>query len=395
MHCLDNPFRTLALPVNASRRQIVARLDELRTAARVGVTPHGPADPAWVTTVDRGAASVERARRRLEDTERLARYALEWYWMPRGANRLAEALALLLKGRYRDTMRVCHAELDKELSPDDEIAGRLNLALAARCSVTEQTRRTATAFLGLRRLIVHYDAVCRLADIRGGLPCCEGIDAGSAAAAARSVLSAVFREIERLPASLDTTLIDDALTERAACDHALRRSPCLASIADELPAAPTPHEVRPTHAPAASRTPALRLRRAYEGVLAAARSLFTDLCGYACMLALLYLLFALGVFVDWVLSGCDTPRPSLAAASGMPALAPSADRPGDASVRKLEDDHDQWRMHAEEPEAQLCDTEDNLDDLLGELDADDLDDLLDELETDELEVLFDDDGEEW
>lgn len=75
-----NIFRVLALPVKATEREIIARLDELTTWARIGKAPLYPRDKIWPGPVPRDLATIQMCSQILRSPTLRVEHVLAWFW---------------------------------------------------------------------------------------------------------------------------------------------------------------------------------------------------------------------------------------------------------------------------------------------------------------------------
>lgn len=77
----ENAFRILGLPVTASRRDIVRRVEEMQTLMTIGKTPYYHSDISWIGEFHRNEESVRRALQVLENPNTKLVHLLSWFWI--------------------------------------------------------------------------------------------------------------------------------------------------------------------------------------------------------------------------------------------------------------------------------------------------------------------------
>ena len=79
----DNPFRILGLPLTASARDIAKQVNTLATYAEMGKSKSFDTDFPFLRPVNRTAAIIEEANKRIEQSENRLLYSLFWFWKGR------------------------------------------------------------------------------------------------------------------------------------------------------------------------------------------------------------------------------------------------------------------------------------------------------------------------
>jgi len=115
---LQNPFRTLGLPANASERALVARMDELRTLAAIGREPEYDLDLLLPRRPDRSQPSVADACLRLRNPDLRLAAALTWLWSVPGQPQLDRDALLALSRSDPVKARELWAAARAKLSPE-------------------------------------------------------------------------------------------------------------------------------------------------------------------------------------------------------------------------------------------------------------------------------------
>ena len=77
----ENAFRILGLPVTASRRDIIRRVEEMQTLMTIGKTPYYHSDISWIGEFHRNEESVKRALQVLENPNTKLVHLLSWFWI--------------------------------------------------------------------------------------------------------------------------------------------------------------------------------------------------------------------------------------------------------------------------------------------------------------------------
>lgn len=77
----NNAFRMLGLPVTASNREIVQRVEELQTFIAIGQVPVYDYDLPWISKINRNENNIKRAVQTLEKTRSRLRHILSWFWI--------------------------------------------------------------------------------------------------------------------------------------------------------------------------------------------------------------------------------------------------------------------------------------------------------------------------
>lgn len=77
----ENAFRILGLPVTASRRDIIRRVEEMQTLMTIGKTPYYHSDISWIGEFHRNEESVKRALQVLENPNTKLEHLLSWFWV--------------------------------------------------------------------------------------------------------------------------------------------------------------------------------------------------------------------------------------------------------------------------------------------------------------------------
>lgn len=77
----ENAFRILGLPVTASRRDIIRRVEEMQTLMTIGKTPYYHSDISWIGEFHRDKDSVRRALQVLENPNTKLVHLLSWFWV--------------------------------------------------------------------------------------------------------------------------------------------------------------------------------------------------------------------------------------------------------------------------------------------------------------------------
>ncbi len=400
----DNPYRVLALPANATQRQVVARIDELKTAARIGVSLTHLRDPSWAGTVERTEHRIERARQRLECDDCRAADMFHWYWAVPPAHPCI--LDFLLDGRFVDAARVCHAVLQAALPVEQHIALQADLSLALRLALETETCRHLRLFERLHHLVTCHIDLYQTLDTHRDIRLYDG-DPETLLDALPSTLHESIRPLRGLniEATSDTEA-RQAQQIHARCVTLLRSRTPFASLIVELPA---PHAATPvrvvvpsavSHEIAADLSELLK--RFLKGLLrgiwcfvrgcAHAVAQFTVCVAIACSPALL--LFGVSSLLEWAFVRPSSRPVDTRTVAAVAAPAPHTPRPALPVCRTSEREYED---RIDDLTAQLADLEDALgereyDELAlddGELDPGDL------FEEDDPLELFDDEEEEW
>jgi len=77
----ENAFRILGLPVTASKRDIVKRVEVLQTLTKIGHIPHYNTDLPWISEVNRNEETIKKALQLLENPNTKMEHLLSWFWV--------------------------------------------------------------------------------------------------------------------------------------------------------------------------------------------------------------------------------------------------------------------------------------------------------------------------
>jgi len=105
-YVLDNAFRVLGLPVNATGRQIASRYDELVAHRLIGTCPTFDQDFPCLGRLDRSEESLRLAFQELQNPASKWKHVAFWFWSRDGVDALAfDALRAGRKGK--EMARLC------------------------------------------------------------------------------------------------------------------------------------------------------------------------------------------------------------------------------------------------------------------------------------------------
>ncbi|MCK4353226.1 hypothetical protein KAW65_07465 [candidate division WOR-3 bacterium] len=76
-----NAFRILGLPVTASRKEIVGRVDEIQAHITIGQTIHYDTDFPWIGELQRNGETAKEASQVLENPSAKLEHLLSWFWV--------------------------------------------------------------------------------------------------------------------------------------------------------------------------------------------------------------------------------------------------------------------------------------------------------------------------
>src|SRR3989339_1503991 len=77
---IENAFRVLGLPVTATDKDIIKRVDELITYIEIGKTPAFDTDFLWMGKLNRSKDSISKALQDLQDPEKRLLHTIFWFW---------------------------------------------------------------------------------------------------------------------------------------------------------------------------------------------------------------------------------------------------------------------------------------------------------------------------
>ena len=77
----NNSYRILGLPVKASKRDAVRRMEEIQALVSIGKTPQYYTDFPWIDALERNDESVKNAVRMLDNPSKKLEQLLFWFWI--------------------------------------------------------------------------------------------------------------------------------------------------------------------------------------------------------------------------------------------------------------------------------------------------------------------------
>lgn len=78
---INNAYRILGLPVTATKKEIVRRLDDIQTHIKIGQVPQYDVDFSWMNELNRNYETVNKAYMALESSESKIIHLLAWFWI--------------------------------------------------------------------------------------------------------------------------------------------------------------------------------------------------------------------------------------------------------------------------------------------------------------------------
>ncbi len=88
---LHNAYRVIAIPLYATERECIARIDEIQTSASIGRKIHFDYDRIWPGPVERDMKAVKNAAEAIRSPDRRIEHVLMWFWECDEADRVAIA----------------------------------------------------------------------------------------------------------------------------------------------------------------------------------------------------------------------------------------------------------------------------------------------------------------
>lgn len=124
----ENAFRILGLPITASKRDIIRRVEELQTFISIGQPICYNTDLPWIGEFQRNEETIKRALQVLEDPKIKLSHMISWFWVIKFYDKLA--IEALTKKDLNEALKIWSDESKQKESHNKKNLASLELILA-------------------------------------------------------------------------------------------------------------------------------------------------------------------------------------------------------------------------------------------------------------------------
>lgn len=109
---LNNPYRILGLPITASEREIVKRINDLETYVEMGKPKNFDSDFLFLSSFQRTPETIREASNRIEQPDSRLLYSMFWFWRNNSTDELV--FDLLKDSKYEKAIGILEKSINQE-----------------------------------------------------------------------------------------------------------------------------------------------------------------------------------------------------------------------------------------------------------------------------------------